>query len=77
MVVGLKELLESTGEQQTDIVQRHFPKSAFYRLDPDLKMLDPALKKNIALDDASEAKMLLEYGQKFVFLLIVLVFVPL
>lgn len=61
----LKELLQSTGEQQTEIVQRHFPKTPFYRLDPDLKMLDPNLKGEIKLDDASEAKRLVEYGQTF------------
>lgn len=61
----LKELLHSTGEQQTEIVQRHFPKTAFYRLDPDLKMLDPTLETEIKLDDASETDRLIKYGKKF------------
>jgi len=61
----LKELLTSPGEQQTEIVQRHFPETKFYRLDPDLKEIDPTLNKEIPLDDIGAIDRLVEYGFKF------------
>lgn len=61
----LAELLSSPGEQQTEIVQRHFPRSPFYRLDPDLKDIDPSLTTNIPSDDISKIERLIEYGEKF------------
>lgn len=61
----LSELLSSPGEQQTDLVQRHFAKSHFYRLDPDLKKLDPNLKENIPLDGTEYIDTLRSLGEKF------------
>lgn len=53
----LAELLESPGEQQTEITQRHFPQMTFYRIDTELK-------ENIGLDDASKIGPLVEYGER-------------
>jgi hypothetical protein len=53
----LAELLESPGEQQTEITQRHFPQMTFYRIDTELK-------ENIGLDDAKKIPRLLEYGER-------------
>jgi hypothetical protein len=52
----LDELLESPGEQQTEITQRHFPQMIFYRIDTELK-------ENIGLDDIRTIGRLLEYGE--------------
>ncbi len=62
-IVG--ELLASPGEQQTEIVQRHFPELPFYRLDPDLKALDPTLTQPIGLDDVGSVPRLQAYGKQF------------
>lgn len=61
----LVELLRSPGEQQTEIVQRHFDRTLLYRLDPDLKKLDPALASGIGLDDINCIDLLLELGERF------------
>ena len=53
----LAELLESPGEQQTEITQRHFPEMTFYRIDTELK-------ENIGLDDARKIGRLVEYGER-------------
>jgi uncharacterized protein len=53
----LAELLESPGEQQTEITQRHFPEMIFYRIDTELK-------ENIGLDDANKIRRLVEYGER-------------
>ncbi|HLO30819.1 MAG TPA: patatin-like phospholipase family protein [Anaerolineales bacterium] len=53
----LAELLESPGEQQTEITQRHFPQMIFYRIDTELK-------ENIGLDNPRWIKRLLEYGER-------------
>jgi patatin-like phospholipase/acyl hydrolase len=53
----LAELLESPGEQQTEITQRHFPEMIFYRIDTELK-------ENIGLDDSKKIRRLLEYGER-------------
>lgn len=53
----LAELLESPGEQQTEITWRHFPEMTFYRIDTELK-------ENIGLDDARDIGRLIEYGEK-------------
>ena len=53
----LGELLESPGEQQTEITQRHYPEMIFYRIDTELK-------ENIGLDDASKIGRLVEYGER-------------
>lgn len=53
----LAELLESPGEQQTEITQRHFPQMTFYRIDTELK-------ENIGLDDANKIGRLVEYGER-------------
>jgi hypothetical protein len=53
----LAELLESPGEQQTEITQRHFPQMIFYRIDTELK-------ENIGLDDANKIGRLVEYGER-------------
>ena len=54
----LEELLRSPGEQQTDIVRRHFPGILFYRCDPDLP-------EDVALDDVGSIDRLREYGEQF------------
>lgn len=51
------ELLESPGEQQTEIVWRHFPQMPFYRIDTELE-------EDIGLDDAGSAGRLREYGER-------------
>jgi uncharacterized protein len=61
----LAELLRSPGEQQTELVQRHFSPATFYRLDPDLKSLDPTLERAIPLDDVGSIGRLREYGERF------------
>jgi patatin-like phospholipase/acyl hydrolase len=53
----LAELLESPGEQQTEITQRHFPEMTFYRIDTELM-------ENIGLDDANKIGRLVEYGER-------------
>lgn len=53
----LAELLESPGEQQTEITQRHFPEMIFYRIDTELK-------ENIGLDDSHEIRRLIDYGER-------------
>ena len=53
----LGQLLESPGEQQTEITWRHFPEMIFYRNDTELK-------ENIELDDAGNIDRLWQYGEK-------------
>jgi patatin-like phospholipase/acyl hydrolase len=53
----LAELLESPGEQQTEITQRQFPQMIFYRIDTELK-------ENIGLDDSGKIRRLLKYGER-------------
>jgi hypothetical protein len=53
----LAELLESPGEQQTEITWRHFPEMTFY-------CIDTELKENIGLDDSRHIGQLIEYGEK-------------
>jgi hypothetical protein len=53
----LAELLESPGEQQTEVTWRHFPQMTFYRIDTELK-------EDVALDDARDIPRLLEYGER-------------
>ena len=60
----LGELLESPGEQQTEIAWRHFVREreasqemAFYRIDTELK-------EDIALDDVESIGQLREYGER-------------
>jgi patatin-like phospholipase/acyl hydrolase len=53
----LAELLESPGEQQTEITQRHFPQMTFYRIDTELK-------EDIGLDDVRDIERLVEYGEQ-------------
>jgi hypothetical protein len=53
----LNELLESPGEQQTEITQRHFPQMIFYRIDTELK-------QNIGLDNPKDIDRLIEYGER-------------
>ncbi len=54
----LGELLRSPGEQQTEIVQRHFPQMLFYRI-------DTQLDREIPLDDAGSVDELREVGERF------------
>ena len=61
----LGELLRSPGEQQTELVRRHFRELVFYRLDPDLKSLDPTLKEDIPLDDVGSVDRLRDLGERF------------
>jgi predicted acylesterase/phospholipase RssA len=53
----LDELLESPGEQQTEITQRHFPQMIFYRFDTELR-------EDIQMDDTRYIKQLVEYGER-------------
>jgi hypothetical protein len=53
----LGELLESPGEQQTEITWRHFPQMIFYRL-------DVALEEDVARDDVGSIELLREYGER-------------
>jgi hypothetical protein len=53
----LGELLESPGEQQTEIVWRHFREMPFYRIDTELKA-------SIELDDVGAVGRLGEYGDE-------------
>jgi hypothetical protein len=61
----LGELLRSPGEQQTQIVRRHFPTLLFYRLDADVPTLDPALGKPIDMDDIESIERLRRLGEAF------------
>ncbi len=61
----ISELLDSANEQQTDIVQRHFPDMPLYRLAPDLRQLDPTLKHGIGQDDISAIPNLKRLGELF------------
>jgi hypothetical protein len=61
----LNELLDSANEQQTELVQRHFPEMPFYRLSPDMKAIEPSLKKGIGQDDIKAIPLLKRIGEKF------------
>ena len=54
----LGQLLESPGEQQTEITNRQFPTMTFYRLDVDLG-------EDIALDDVGSVETLRKIGESF------------
>jgi uncharacterized protein len=53
----MAELLESPGEQQTELTWRHFPEMTFYRIDTELK-------EDIGLDDSRKIGRLIEYGEQ-------------
>lgn len=53
----IAELLRSPGEQQTQLVDRHFPEAAFYRMD--LK-----LPRDVPLDDTGELGALRDLGER-------------
>ncbi len=53
----LAELLESPGEQQTEITRRKFPEMTFYRIDTELK-------EDIQFDDSRKIDELVEYGKQ-------------
>jgi hypothetical protein len=52
------ELLDSAGEQQTDLVKRHFKDTPFYRL-------QPALTHSIGQDGVKNVPELYDIGQRF------------
>lgn len=54
----LAELLRSPGEQQTELVDRHYPEAAFYRL-------DVKLTRDFSLDNAGEMAALRDVGDRF------------
>jgi patatin-like phospholipase/acyl hydrolase len=54
----LGELLRSPGEQQTELVQRHFSAMPFYRI-------DPQLERNVGLDDVGSIEWLRQSGEQF------------
>jgi len=54
----LSELLRSPGEQQTELVDRHFHESTFYRL-------DVRLPREFSLDRAGEIPALRDIGERF------------
>jgi hypothetical protein len=59
------ELLQSSGEQQTELVKRHYPNVKLYRIDPNLSKLDPTLQKPIE-DHAPDKRFLLKrLGETF------------
>ena len=53
----LAELLRSPGEQQTELVDRHFPQASFYRI-------DVRLARDFGLDDARSLADLGEIGER-------------
>lgn len=53
----LGQLLESPGEQQTEIAWRQFQEMTFYRVDTELE-------EDIALDDAGRVEQLREVGER-------------
>jgi hypothetical protein len=53
----LAELLRSPGEQQTELVHRHYPRATLYRI-------DQVLKRDVPLDDARATEELREYGEE-------------
>jgi predicted acylesterase/phospholipase RssA len=53
----LAELLRSPGEQQTELVDRHFPEAAFYRV-------DVRLPRDFGLDDARRIGELHDIGER-------------
>lgn len=53
----LSELLRSPGEQQTELVDRHFHESTFYRV-------DVKLERDFSLDNAGEMIALREIGER-------------
>lgn len=53
----LSELLRSPGEQQTELVDRHFPEARFYRI-------DVRLDREFSLDNAGELDALREVGER-------------
>lgn len=54
----LAELLRSPGEQQTELVDRHYHESTFYRL-------DVKLDRDFSLDNAGEIAALRDIGERF------------
>lgn len=54
----LGELLRSPGEQQTEIVRRHFSELVLYRI-------DPHLDRRVELDDVGALAWLREYSERF------------
>ena len=53
----LAELLRSPGEQQTELVHRHYSRATFYRI-------DQILKRDIPMDDSAATEELREYGER-------------
>ncbi len=53
----LAQLLESPGEQQTEIAHRHFPQMTFYRIDTELR-------EDIEMDDTRKIGQLRDYGER-------------
>ncbi len=61
----LGELLESPGEQQTQLVQRHFKTVDLYRIDLNFTKLNPPLTRQISLDDTKSIDLLTNCGREF------------
>lgn len=61
----LEELLRSPAEQQSELVRRHFSETAFYRLNPNLRQLDPGLKQDVPMDDVGHIAQLVGYGRSY------------
>jgi predicted acylesterase/phospholipase RssA len=53
----LGEMLRSPGEQQTEIVSRHYPDLLFYRI-------DPKLPRAVGLDDVNSVTLLHQFGRR-------------
>jgi hypothetical protein len=60
----LGELLESPGEQQTEIAWRHFVKDQPDEQEMRFYRIDTELKEDIALDDVGKVDRLREYGEQ-------------
>lgn len=54
----LDEMFRSPGEQQTELVRRHFPEIEFHRLEPEIP-------KDIPMDDVGSIPQLQQYAQHF------------
>ncbi len=61
----LGELMQSPGEQQTALVQRHYPSVEHYRIDPDMTNRLRGPKIDISLDDVGSISELERIGRAF------------
>lgn len=60
-----RELMQSPGEQQTELVSSRFPEATLYRLDPDIHAFDPSVTKPIDEHSPNKRQMLRRVGEAF------------